>query len=97
MQITSPKILIAVGIIYLLNPFDIPGPVDDLIVNVVLCSLAFFFSRKNNVVDGEATITPAPEELQEEVSREVSRPTEVVNRTEVKKCDEGITTRSSSF
>ncbi|MDO5150726.1 MAG: hypothetical protein ACI4KB_11785 [Oscillospiraceae bacterium] len=43
------RILIAViVVIYILNPVDFPGPIDDIIVTIVGAALEVNLSKKNN-------------------------------------------------
>lgn len=36
----SPLFFIVIGLIYAINPFDVPGPIDDMIVNIITSGLA---------------------------------------------------------
>lgn len=47
----SPMFFIIIGLIYLINPFDFPGPVDDLIVNLITCGLAVYAKKACTRID----------------------------------------------
>lgn len=51
MKKPSPMFFIIIGLIYLINPFDFPGPVDDLIVTVITCGLAVYAKKACEQVD----------------------------------------------
>ena len=57
----SPLFFIIIGLIYLLNPFDIPGPIDDIIVNVITCVLAVYTKKAcdkfNEVIEEKTGVT----------------------------------------
>lgn len=45
-----PTILVIIGLVYLIWPIDVPGPIDDLLINAITLTVAYFISKAQKKV-----------------------------------------------